>query len=396
MNTIALQAEETNTDFVLFRFFWVFFFVLMVVNPGPNFGLGNTNPFERFVLFIAALFYLKNKKIDAPVVLSVIGLFLVTLISAIGTTYYGFQWTRYGSAWFAFFVITMFFYVEPSKEQANLMLITLAVVPITMILLNFVYVGLGIRHFWMVDHTGAKRLGATVVVAFLAHAGMVGSIASAYLSTKRGKVFYLLLMLNLIITFLTATRTPTIIAFTLSSAILFIGFKWNLSRIGALLLGPPILALLLFYFGDNFIKRIESGSSSGREDMWPILLRWSDRYPEFGVGLGHHGLLIPDSLSDILGTKAAHSEYIRMWVELGHYGSVLYWFIFALFLYFFQRSIKGLDKLIFWLASILFLLFAGTDNAFFLVNGLFMLLAVKLGVEVGLNQGEMAKNEFKN
>ena len=108
----------------------------------------------------------------------------------------------------------------------------------------------------------------------------------------------------------------------------------------------------------------EAGNLSGREILWPLFARAADASPWLGWGLGAGNVIIPpgSEVAELIGSRAAHNEYLRMSVEGGEIGRCL---LIALFVLWGLRGSATLPRDEKLLMRLIFVAFAGhayTDN----------------------------------
>ncbi len=108
----------------------------------------------------------------------------------------------------------------------------------------------------------------------------------------------------------------------------------------------------------------EAGNLSGREILWPLFERAADASPWLGWGVGAgNAIIAPGSdVAELIGSRAAHNEYLRMAVEGGEIGRAL---LIGFFLLWGWRGSAILPRDQKLLMRLIFIAFAGhayTDN----------------------------------
>ncbi|WP_114971767.1 O-antigen ligase family protein [Rhodoferax ferrireducens] len=375
-----VHLNKGNALANLFSMAWLVALLLLVLNLGVVAGLGNINALEKSLFLAAGLIYLANKPKNWGASITALVILLTIFLGAVFTEFFAFSWGRAASAATALFALVPFFLARPSERERNLALKSIAVLPFILVSYSLVlWVAMGIPIIFR-DHTGAQRLGGALHPAFLAAACYAGALSSAFLYSQHKSFRYLALCTaSLVICLLSGTRMPSVCA-AASCALVIVGAtRGGASRIGFIGLGLTAIVIFLLTFGDQILVRFMSGSTSGREDMWAALGEWIARYPLAGVGFGHHGLLIPESITKITRTSAAHNEYLRSLVELGYLGAPV--FLGSLFLLFVQSSANALSKITLQTLALVLLLFvyASTDNVFFLSYCLLIPLVISWG-----------------
>jgi O-antigen ligase len=182
-----------------------------------------------------------------------------------------------------------------------------------------------------------------------------------------------MVMLNLGILAFTSARAP------LAIAVLVIGLAiacvpsphMPRSTRVLLLLSGAILAVLLplmaGFFSDmrlfNLLLR-EPTNLSGRDEIWPYFQAAWDASPWFGWGVGAAKSLVDleSPVARLLGTNAAHNEYLRIGVEGGYLGLFLLILCLVLWTRAHLRATCGPDRAILLLVLIGFAVHSYTDN----------------------------------
>jgi O-antigen ligase len=127
----------------------------------------------------------------------------------------------------------------------------------------------------------------------------------------------------------------------------------------ALLLGPlVVLALDRFLGGDQFSQ------FSGRDIIWPYFLQAIETRPLFGYGLGAGKLIVDpeDPQIRLIGSSAAHNEYLRIAVDAGIVGTVAVFGAIIAWVWGGTRGARPADRLVLRCALVAALLHAGFDN----------------------------------
>lgn len=124
-----------------------------------------------------------------------------------------------------------------------------------------------------------------------------------------------------------------------------------------LLLGPALLYALQRFTG-------ESENLSGRDIIWPYFLDAIQQRPLFGFGLGAGKLIVnpEDPTIKLLGSSAAHNEYLRLSVDAGIVGCAAIFLSIILWIWNGTRRAKPVDQLVLRCALVAALLHSGFDN----------------------------------
>ncbi len=382
--SLAFREEQArpkpDKEWKRFRNYWLLANGFMMVNLGTLFGIGGLNSVERFLFLLAGVAYLRTRKPDWVNLGLFGGIVALTWVFGVLTSFPDFSWFRYVQAIVSFFAVMCFMCAWPTQRERKLMLWTLAIVPVGMVVLGGVYQLGGIGSVLAHDYTGVTRLQGNTIPAFLAAAGFAGSVAAAFLTTTYDRRCIVLTGLNLGITILTATRMPSAAALIAVSVILFSGLRSGVWRVILLFYGLTALAGFFALFGQELLVRLEAGGTSGRELMWNALLAALEHYQWTGVGFGHHGLLIPESVSHFTGTVAAHNEYLRIAVELGYVGAGIF---LVLFVSMFGRLLldpRNGNRLAFFVTVGMYFMDSYSDNTITATSCFMILVAGLAGV----------------
>lgn len=248
-------------------------------------------------------------------------------------------------------------------------------VPTLILVFGAVLAVAGMRPFLFPDEGGSVRLAGTSLPAFLGGFALASVYAALIELYRNGRNRYLyLLVWNLLILFGSGARSP------LGCAIVVAGYafvairseSFNLRKrvlplILALLTLPLMLVIAATSNSVRLLTVLSGGNAeglSGRDVIWPFFEDAFARSPIFGWGIGTGKLVVdPDSLTaKLLGTTAAHNEYLRMGVEGGYVGIALLMTFMTLWTWRWTSGIMRSDRIILRLAMLCFALQSITDN----------------------------------
>jgi O-antigen ligase len=230
----------------------------------------------------------------------------------------------------------------------------------------------GIRPLF-VDMGGA-RLGALGHPAFLAGfclTAIYASLIELFRDGRRREVA--LLGINFILLTATGARAPLAYAVAVClGALLFVrapAFPWR-RRLTLLLVAATAVPVLLALAGELAGLRLfnivssEAGNLSGRDILWPYFAAAADRSPWFGWGIGAGNAVIPQTsdVAQLLGTFAAHNEYLRIRVEGGWIGLALLVGCLTTWVWTHTARLCRTDRAIMRMAFAAFACHAFTDN----------------------------------
>ena len=132
-----------------------------------------------------------------------------------------------------------------------------------------------------------------------------------------------------------------------------------------ILLGPALLYALQRFTG-------ESENFSGRDIIWPYFLDAIERRPLFGFGLGAGKLIVDpeDPTIRLLGSNAAHNEYLRLSVDAGIIGCAAIFLSIVAWIWIGSRKCPPADRLVLRAALAAALLHSGFDNTLIASTGM--------------------------
>jgi O-antigen ligase len=232
----------------------------------------------------------------------------------------------------------------------------------------------GLRPLYSLED-GALRLGASTHPAFLAGFALI-SVYALLLEQVRGASGWRLAVLggDILILVATGARAPLCLALLL---ILLVAdcvptprWPWH-SRIPVLLAtfaAPAVAILAAPLLG--FVRLLTLASQgdvadlSNRTLIWPVYEAAFAGSPWFGWGTGSGKVLVPVGtlLWHLLGTNAAHDEYLRIAVEGGAVGLCLLLVLMAMWLRLGARRMPGAERAVMVLVFLAFALHSATDN----------------------------------
>ncbi|WP_419758948.1 O-antigen ligase family protein [Acidisoma sp.] len=222
---------------------------------------------------------------------------------------------------------------------------------------------------------GALRLGASTHPAFLAGFTLI-SVYALLLEQVRGARGWRLLALggDIMVLLATGARAPLGLALLLillvAGAVPTQRWPWR-ARVPVLLAvaAAPAAAVLAAPFL-GFVRLLSLASQgnvtdlSNRTLIWPIYEAAFWRSPWFGWGTGSGKVLVPVGtlLWKLLGTNAAHDEYLRIAVEGGGVGLGLLLLLMILWLRGAARGMRGAERSVMILVFLAFAVHSATDN----------------------------------
>lgn len=221
---------------------------------------------------------------------------------------------------------------------------------------------------------GVVRLEGSTHPAFLGGFAATGIYAALVELYRDGRSRHLAaVIVNYLVLLLTGARAPLACALGVTAAAMFFlraeVFPAR-RRLPMVLLGMLALPVLVaFASGSSSIRLLNVLSSdardlSGRDLIWPLFEEAWNASPLIGWGIGAGRMVVdPDSLlAKLLGTTAAHNEYLRMGVEGGYLGLSLLILMLALWAIHGTRHAPRTDRFIMRSVFVAFAVHSFTDN----------------------------------
>ncbi len=244
--------------------------------------------------------------------------------------------------------------------------------PLILVALGAVAQVVGLRPLFVSDM--GWRLEATGHPAFLGGFCLAAVEACLLELLRDGRRAHLVLLLtNLGILVLTGARAPMAIGIVVTAigigAIRSERFGFA-PRLTLGLSGLCLLPLLVVAAGALSDVRLfnmlssEAGNMSGRDLIWPFFRDAWDKSPWFGWGVGAGKTVMPvgTELVKLLGTTAAHDEYLRIGVEGGWFGLGLLVMLFVGWTIWHTRRMARPDRTVMRVVMLAFAVHAYTDN----------------------------------
>ncbi len=206
----------------------------------------------------------------------------------------------------------------------------------------------------------------------LAHFALWSVVASVleFLRTGRARYTWTTAVATAIM-LATGARAPTAYAVLFGAGALMFtrtrhfGLKEKFQMVLATLMGVVSVAGVTVLSGALRALDVNSiDQTSGRDLMWPLFVSAIEQSPWFGYGVGAGTFVVDlsDSVAKLLGTTAAHNEYLRLSVEGGLLGVTLMVGIMILWCTMLSRQLQRTEKTLFRIAFLLFALLSITDN----------------------------------
>jgi O-antigen ligase len=176
----------------------------------------------------------------------------------------------------------------------------------------------------------------------------------------------LLLLTNFAILLLTGARTPLALA-----SLLILGVLLLRRQLMVLAAAGALMALAVLFLGNfSFIRVVDlvqmgqAGNLSNQNLIWPYFEAAIAASPWLGWGVGAGKVVVPvnHGIAQLIGTNAAHNEYLRIGCEGGLFGTALLVICMALWAYRGARGLPSAQRWLTWLVFIAFGVHSATDN----------------------------------
>jgi O-antigen ligase len=238
--------------------------------------------------------------------------------------------------------------------------------PLFAVLFSAALAACGLDHLYVFE-LGAMRLGATGQPPYLAGFALIGIYAGLMQwVTAPSRAVLAALAVNFIIILLTGARAPLAIASALILILLILqGRLVLLAAAGALLAAAALFSSWLGFLRIVGLTSLgEATDLSNRTLVWPYFTSTFLQSPWVGWGMGAGKYVIPVSsqLNEVLGTNAAHDEYLRLGVEGGLLGLALLIVLLVLWVRRNSALMPPAPRLMMRLIFIGFAVHSATDN----------------------------------
>ncbi|MBN9507799.1 MAG: O-antigen ligase family protein [Alphaproteobacteria bacterium] len=262
-----------------------------------------------------------------------------------------------------------------SRRWCTAMINTTICIPTLIVVFGVVLAGAGIRPLFI--ELGGIRLEGSTHPAFLGGFAAAAIYAGLLELFRGGRSRYLWsIIVNYVILVLSGARAPLFLAFmvTLITFVALRSEQFPLRRrimpvLAGMLLLPVLVSIALggssaIRLFDMLSSENDASNMSGRDILWPYFEAAWQASPTFGWGVGAARMVLdPDSLVvKLLGTTAAHNEYLRMGVEGGYVGIFTLVTLMALWGWSHTRGAPRADRFILRLVLIAFAIHSITDN----------------------------------
>lgn len=349
-------------------------FVLSILIFSMNFELFSDSSLikmlDKIILLVMCLtlIFFSNSKNMSNVKLTILFLVAIIFLFAIFSN----NNINYVKLIFALNQIIIFFTLlaySPLKSDLERIFSAVVYLPVFILLLGLIYQMTFdytvLRYEFISD---LYRLRGSLSPAFLAGFALASLYCSFKLfdSSSNPKWLFFLL-LNFLILLLTVSRLPIFLGVSLLSYLLFFSTDKVNRKTKLLLLftGGIVILIFLSLSYDLIYQRFVNSKGSGRELIWDyITFDFLNYYLLTGVGFGQQPIMLPNYITELTNTIAAHNEFLRVFYELGILGGIVFFSTFLFNVYKIYFNSKYCDKHELLFCTLLFLAYSYFDNSF--------------------------------
>jgi O-antigen ligase len=336
-----------------------------MLNTGTLLHSSSGNAFEKFAFLLSAIVLVMTRPLDR-FIMGLLGaaLFLVFAL-ALMTTYSDFSWAIFLNSLNQIFILYALLAAQTTYRDQQVVWEATAFMPLLCVILGIAYQAVGINKMFAVEYaTGVPRyVGSLSAAAFTSALGMLGVFSAVQLFLSGRQRYAILVVVNLMVLLAAGGRATLFIAVVLSALSLLLSRRMSFgNKIIWIVTGIVAGVAALPFFWDTLAKRISESGDSGRGVMWEYLETIIDQYPLAGIGFGHQFFSMPREMIIKVGSAAAHNDYLRLSVELGRPGMVIFYTLLTIAVFKASFS-KGNRNYVAVTAYLGFLLLSNSDNA---------------------------------
>ena len=302
--------------------------LFFVLNLAQTLKLPFANVFEKGVYLALAAAVLILRRVDPVAVALMVATLLLTVVLGALTPFEKFSWATWLLSINQFVIIYILTGFHATTRDAAAILRVTAWLPVACVVAGAVgLIATGHRMFGAEWATGTPRLQGSLIPAFLSGLSATGIVAGLILALEWRRLRYLsLAAADLVILILAGGRAALAVAVIV--AICLVAFSRAIHGRDKLVLlmggiaALPVFGAIAIPFA---LKRLVTSTDNGRNQMAAYLQTLVDRYSWTGIGFGHQYWQTPKDIVVIVGSPAAHNDFLRLTVELGAIGAALFY-----------------------------------------------------------------------
>ncbi|WP_156139720.1 O-antigen ligase family protein [Sphingomonas sp. 35-24ZXX] len=304
--------------------------VFFTLNVAETLNLPFANVFEKGLYLLLAGLVLVLRRVDPVAITLMIATLILTIVLGLATPFPKFSWATWLLSINQFAIIYVLTGFHATRDDADGILRATTWLPVICMIGGLIGLGLSGRPIWGIEYaTGTMRLQGSQIPAFLSGLAANGIVASLILGLEWRRLRYLgFTAVNLIILILAGGRASLAVAMIASICVIVfskvIHIRDKLMLLTGGLLALPFFAAIAVPFA---LRRLATSTDNGRNAMAAYLQTLVDQYSWTGIGFGHQYWQTPSDVVVLVGSAAAHNDYLRLTVELGAIGMILF-FIF--------------------------------------------------------------------
>ncbi|KAA0681731.1 hypothetical protein DTW90_37020 [Neorhizobium sp. P12A] len=348
-----------------FRAIYILSMLVLVVNTGALMKLSDGNAVEKAFFLLSAFAIFFTRRPDKIVIALMISELALVFVLAVATPYPDFSWAIFINSLNQIVVLFALLAADTNYRDQQTILKATAFMPVLCALLGLIYHAAGINPMFAVEYaTGVPRYaGSLPSAAFTSALAMLGVFAAVRIMLSTRMSYMILAAINFMI--LLAAGGRATLAITLAvcgiSILTYRGIRAT-TKLAIVAVGFIVGVAIVGLFWDNLATRFLESGDSGRSIMWDYLRTVIDQYPNTGIGFGHQFFATPHAIVVVFASASAHNDFLRLSVELGTVGMVVFYAILSLAV---LRAALGKKRknflAIFAYAG--FLLLSNSDNA---------------------------------
>ncbi|WP_294355627.1 O-antigen ligase [uncultured Sphingomonas sp.] len=339
--------------------------LFFALNLAQTLGLPYANVLEKGLYLALAAAVLIRRRVDPVALALMIATLLLTIVLGLLTSFPHFSWMTWLLSVNQFAIIYVLTGFLPSEHDARTILRTSAWLPLVCVAAGVIgSITTGRALFGTEWATGTARLQGSLIPAFLSGLSATGIVASLILGLEWRRLRYLALAAaDVVILLLAGGRAALAVAAFVSVCLVAFSRMIHVRDKLVLLLGAiaalPIFAAVAVPFA---LRRLVTSTDNGRNEMAAYLHTLAERYPWTGIGFGHQYWQTPQNIVVVVGSPAAHNDFLRLTVELGVVGAGLFYLALtaAMLRAGWRDGALNITALAAWIG---FLLLSHSDNA---------------------------------
>ncbi|MBB3464872.1 O-antigen ligase family protein [Rhizobium sp. BK377] len=348
-----------------FRVTYVASLILLVFNIGGALHFSGSNAVEKTSFLMAAFAILFRKGADKSIIFLLVGEIFLVFILAAATPYRGFSWSIFFASLNQIIILFALLAGKTGFRDQQAVWKATAYLPLLCALLGFAYHFTGMKPMTAVEFaTGLNRyLGSLSAAAFTSALGMCGVFAAVQLVLSGRKAYAILVIVDLLVLLAAGGRATLAVCVVVTGASVLIQRGIAITtKLSLIVLGSVGGLAVMAIFWKSFATRLAQSGDNGRFIMWDYLRTVIAEFPYTGIGFGHQFFITPHEVEILTGSAAAHNDYIRLSVELGTPGMIIFYVLLTAAVL--KASFRGRrPNVVAILAYAGFLFLSNSDNA---------------------------------